>query len=738
MKLLIVMMTVFVTVIHCNGQNTITINVKDAETSEPLVGATVQIENTTYGASTDGSGTAKLINIPDGQYVLVTRLVGYGEQERSLDFPAANNSTIEIFLESGEELEEVVITTTRSSRSIQNIPTRVEFIGGEELDEKITMQPGNIRMVLSESTGIQTQQTSVSSGNSTIRIQGLDGRYTQLLKDGFPLYSGFSGGLSIMQIPPLDLKQADVIKGSASTLYGGGAIAGLINLISKQPEDDPELSFLLNGTSAAGVDASSFYAQQFKKVGVTFFGSYNYSKEYDPAGIGFSALPNYKRYTINPRLFFTLSEKSKLIVGINTALEDRIGGDMKVLQGKQDETHLFFEQNKTDRMSTQLHYTLQLGDNQRIAVKNSFNIFNRDLLRPAYSFGGRQRSSFSEVTYEVNQKRSDWVMGLNLWTDNFSETQQTGINARDFNSTVTGTFAQNTFSINDHVILESGLRFDFANISSPEHGSRKDVFILPRVSALFRINRSLTSRVGGGLGYKTPTIFTEKAEEQVFNNVRPIDLNSTESERSYGVNGDINFQTALGDDWSFSINQLFFYTNLQKPLVFNADSLIAGVYYFENANGHNDALGVETNIKIGFKDFKLFWGYTFVNAENHFEGSKREVPLTAKHRINAVLMYEVEEKLRLGLESFYFSPQKLTNGFTTPDYWILGFSAQYNWEHLSVFVNFENFTDTRQTRFGSIYSGSISNPEFSEIYAPLDGFVFNAGCIIRLYAHEHH
>ena len=110
-----------------------------------------------------------------------------------------------------------MVSSTRSSRTIKDIPTRIEFIAGEELDEKANMKPGDIRMVLSESTGIQTQQTSATSANSSIRIQGLDGRYTQILKDGFPLFSGYSGGLGLLQTPPLDLKQIEVVKGSAST-----------------------------------------------------------------------------------------------------------------------------------------------------------------------------------------------------------------------------------------------------------------------------------------------------------------------------------------------------------------------------------------------------------------------------------------------------------------------------------------------------------------------------------------
>ena len=104
-----------------------------------------------------------------------------------------------------EEVEEILVTSTRSRRSFEASPIRVEVLGSEELNEKANMKPGDIRMLLNESTGIYVQQTSATSFNSTIRMQGLDGKYTQLLRDGMPLYSGFSGGLSLLQISPLDL-----------------------------------------------------------------------------------------------------------------------------------------------------------------------------------------------------------------------------------------------------------------------------------------------------------------------------------------------------------------------------------------------------------------------------------------------------------------------------------------------------------------------------------------------------
>jgi len=206
----------------------------------PVAGATVNISALKKNAIVDSLGNVIINDIPSGKHLIKVTSVGFTDKEISFEFPLTNNSiTIELEPEEEEE-EEIVIQSTRSTRTIRDISTRVEFVAGEELDEKANMKPGDIRMVLNESTGITTQQTSATSANAAIRIQGLDGRYTQILRDGLPLYAGFSGGLGLLQTPPLDLKQFEVIKGSSSTLYGGGAIAGLVNLISKVPTTKKE------------------------------------------------------------------------------------------------------------------------------------------------------------------------------------------------------------------------------------------------------------------------------------------------------------------------------------------------------------------------------------------------------------------------------------------------------------------------------------------------------------------
>ena len=158
----------------------------------------------------------------------------------------------------------------------------------------------------------------------------------------------------------------------------------------------------------------------------------------------------------------------------------------------------------------------------------------------------------------------------------------------------------------------------------------------------------------------------------------------------------------------------------------------ANLYQFVNSPGYIHTKGTETNIKIGYDDLKLFLGYTYTDARLNQNGTTVESPLTPKHRINSILMYEIEDKWKVGLEAYYFSPQKLNNGTTGEGYFITGFMAEKIWERFSLYINFENFLDTRQTRFGSIYTGTITNPVFKDIYAPLDGFVINGGIKFKL------
>jgi len=705
------------------AQNTFKAIIKSEK--DTLIGATANIKSLQKDASANGKGEIAITNIPNGKFEIEFHYIGYETKIQIFEFPLLNpNEFFTIILnEEYEELEEVQVTATRSSRTISDIPTRIETISAGELNEKASMQPANVKMVLSESTGIQTQQTSATSANASIRIQGLDGKYTQLLKDGFPLYSGFSGGLSIVQIPPLDLKRVEVIKGSSSTLYGGGAIAGLINFVTKEPKEQKELSFLVNTNSTKALDVSGYFAQKFKKIGLTIFTAQNTQAAYDANNDQLSDIPKFNRFTLNPRIFYYINSKTTLSLGINSTFENRIGGDMQVIYDKADANHSYFERNKSNRISTQLKFEKQIKNNQILTFKNSVGSFDRTIEKHDYLFQGKQISSFSELSYVLPLSKMEWIFGANLWTDNFKQTNNTNF-PLDNELITGGIFAQNNYKANEKLIVEIGLRLDANN--------QNNQFLLPRLSAMYKFNRQFTARIGGGLGYKPPTIFSEEAEEKGFRNIEPLNLKSVITEKSAGISFDVNYKTTLFEKVSFSINQLFFYTKLNKPLILSTNILPNGNYQFINANGYLESKGFETNLKLKYDDFAFYVGYTYTDAQRKYNQTSIN-PLTAKHKIYSTVMYEIERKWRVGYELFYTGKQYLSNNETRPNYLIMGISAERQFKHFSLFINAENFTDTRQTRSESIYTGTLQNPQFKEIWAPTDGFILNGGFKINVF-----
>ncbi len=697
----------------------------EEETNEPLIGATVLFERTGQGNVSDIEGKVTIENIPVGKHEVNISFLGFQTIDTILNI-SENNSFCKFFLhEANEELEEIIIHATRSTRTIKNLPTRVEFIGLEELGEKAIMNSSNISLVLRESSGVQIQQTSLSSGNSSVRIQGLDGRYTQLLKDGFPLYGGFSGGLSLMQIPPLDLQQFEIIKGSSSTLYGGGAIAGLVNMVSKTPEDEPNLEIMLTQTQALGSTANTFYSQRNGKIGYTFYGSGHYQSAYDPDGDDFTNLPETRSVSFNPKFFYYPNDNSQLWIGLNGTYDNRLGGDLTKIKDRETGIHQFSEENTSTRLSTQAVYEKKMKKKGFLQIKNSISYFDRKLISTELDFSGNQWNSFTEVNYSFEKNKSAWIIGANIYTDDFEELDST--NPRNQQNLTIGAFGNNTTDFSEKLILESGFRTDY----SPDWG----FFALPRVSLLWKVTEKLTSRIGGGLGYKIPDIFTEEASQLNFQNVLPIDKDNINAERSYGLNFDLNYRGTIADKITFSVNQLFYLTSIDNALILNSQP--NGKFQFENAEGNVLSKGFETNIKFTYHDFRLFLNYAFINATLNYLPNNPQKPLTAKHNAGSVLMYE-NEKWRIGYEAYYTGKQLLSDGSSTDDFVIMGLLIQKHFDWGSPFINFENFTDRRQARFSSEVSPPHENPIFNEIYAPTDGFIFSAGVVLRPFGNHHH
>ena len=705
------------------SQNKFSALIKDNGNDDPIPGVTVLVQQTTVGGISDADGKITIEKIPDGTFTIIFSHVGYKTENHEFTFPLSTNDEIVVALEEeAEELDEVIVSTTRTSRTIESVPTRVESLPLEEIEEKNTMRVNNVSMMLHEATGIQMQQTSYTSGTQSIRIQGLDGKYTQLLKDGFPSFGGFSSGLSVMDIPPLDLHQVEVIKGPSSTLYGGGAIAGVVNFISKIPKEKPELTVMLNGTSAGGNDIGAFGAARNGSYGISALATAHLQNYYDVNGDHFTELPQTREYNFYPTLLvYDDNEKPLVKIGNATTYQNRLGGDTFVIDGKGDSSHRYIEKNLSLRNNTYIQYETEIESVGKLTAKQYFGYFNRELFVLDYLFEGNQQSNYTDISLVHTNTLHTIVAGGNFSFEQFKEEKDSSSIRRNYIQKNFGLYVQDTWDMLEWLIVESGLRLDYSGSD--------EFFLLPRFSMLMKFDNRFSSRIGGGLGYKLPTIFSEDAELLSFKNVLPL-VPSVMAERSFGGTFDINYKDIFLNVFSLSVNQMFFYTQINKPLVLQQNS--ANDFYFENASKPIRSLGFEMNIKLAYDIAKLLLGYTYTNANELYKTGNQSVTLLPPSRLNIIFIVEEERNYKTGLEAYFTDAQYLNSGLKARSFWEIGLFFEKTFGAVSIFLNGENITGTRQSRFSPVVFPPHNNPTFEDVYTShIEGFILNGGVRIK-------
>ncbi|MBD0279613.1 MAG: TonB-dependent receptor, partial [Flavisolibacter sp.] len=629
---------------------------------------------------------------------------------------AATDTTI-LLRAATQALEEVIISSSRTESRIENLPTRVEVLGAEEVEEESGIKPGNIASLLGDVAGIQTQQTSAVTGNTEMRVQGLPGRYTQLLRDGMPLFGDFAGSFSILQIPPLDLKQIEIIKGATSTLYGGGAIAGMINLISKKPKLHTfEKTILLNYSTLKEANAHIYLSNRNEKTGYTFFGGVTHQQPVDVDKDGFSDVAGAKSYFIHPTFFFYPGKNNTISIGYNGTFENRRGGDMEVLNEGKNGMHQFFIQNKLARHTTDIQWESRIG-NDRFTVKAIGSWFDRAITTNRFGMKGTQFSYYSEAAYVIRKEKNDVVFGVNFNGERFRKELPDSTNLPDFQHTTVGLFVQDDWRLHPKLTIESGLRTDFHN--------RYGNFVLPRLSLLYRFSADVTSRLGGGLGYKIPTVFTSDIDERDYPKLLP--LQNIKPEQSYGANWDVNVQKDIGNV-SAIFNQSFYITYISHPLL--ADSY-NGLIQFINASNGVITKGFETYIQLDFAPWEVYLGYTLTDARKRYDATQPYVELSARNKFASVVAYTFSERFRAGLESAVTGRQYLEDGRRSPAYLFMAGMLRYDIKNVSLVLNGENLLDYRQNKKERIIIGSIDNPTFRQLWAPIDGRVINLSVRVR-------
>lgn len=720
MKPLILFILFLPITVNAISQSNIVIRIRNAETLVALESVTVVVNDKANSVS-NKEGLA-LLSLPPGQYRLRFSSVGFQATDTTVQVPLPD--TLQILLRPVQTtLQEVtVLSSTRNNQRIENAPIKVEVLGRDEMEEESSIKPAGIASILGDVSGVQIQQSSATNGNANIRIQGLDGRYTQILKDGLPLYDGFSGGFGILSIPPLDLKQVELIKGSSSTLYGGGAIGGLVNIISRTPTAKQEAVINLNQTTLKETNLSTFLSKKYEHVGYTLYTGYTYQKAVDVNKDGLSDLPDLRSWVIHPRLFIYPDKKTTIIAGYSGTLEKRNGGDMQVLSGNANATHQYFEDNQIDRHSFELTSRTTLSGRNRLEWKNSLSTFRRKLIDNSNEFTGKQTNYYSELAFITSSESFSLVAGLNATGDRF-KTLSTPILLDNFSNNTVGAFVQQTWNIHDETTLELGLRNDY-------HFTYGN-FLLPRIALFHRFNEQWATRWGIGFGYKTPNALSPQNIDLPIQLIQNLPSN-TESEKSIGYNAEINYKISWGDDNELFINHAFFLTQLRHPII--AMDAGNGEYIFRNQPKSILTYGYDTYINAVLNGFELYAGYTFTIAERKYLSNQQFVPLTPRNRLAFTVVRNWENAgIRFGLEGSYTGSQHRLDYTKTPGYFFIAAMLEKKWNsHISTVLNVENLLDYRQSREEALFTGTITQPVFQALWAPIDGRVFNLSIKFRL------
>ncbi len=729
-KIITIILVAFATI--TNAQNYFKAKVLDSESNEALIGATLLLKGTNNGVSTDVNGLATLNNIPNGKQTIVITFIGYEDEKLILNFPIETAKLHTVLLSTSDtEMDEIIIEATRGNRTVANLPTRTEVLT-EEIDEAASMEASKIAHLITHSTGIQVQTTAAGSNGAVVRIQGLNGRYTQMLKDGFPLYGGFSGSLDILQIPPLDLRQVEYIKGPGSTFYGGGAISGVINLLTKKADKDETLLHI-NLSHIGARDFNAFTSKKFGKWGFTNLASMHLHIPYDANEDGFSDIVQVSKFNFNPKLFYNPNQKTSLYFGATISKENRKGGSMDKIKNLNTSSSYFLDEQESSRITSQFSAKYKLSKKNTITLKNSVSSFDRyinideNILGTSTTFGGNQLNSFTELNFNINKETQNINIGFNSLSDIFSEKHYLSNQLRNQEYNTLGLYINHLWDISDKLAVESGLRADKVDASAFQSKNDGQNFVLPKISALYKLTPELSVRLGGGMGYRMPTLFNEEAEAYGYRNVKAVDFSSLVAEESYGSNIDFKYQSTFGlDNVLLSLNQMFFYNVIDNPITLNDN--INNLFY-EQLYDSLFSKGFESQIKLTVGKFTWFLGYTYTDA--YLEGEdKHSLTLTPKHSIKGDLLFVVEDKWRIGWDYDYKSGQFLNNGKITESLFTTGVIVERTIDNFVIFLNAENFTDVRQSNAGSVLNNG--SPQFAEVWAPLDGYFFNAGLKIKL------
>lgn len=301
--------------------------VVDAETAEPLAFVNVSVRGTVSGGITDRKGEFHIPNVMAGPREITASMMGYETITKGVVIEPDRTATVDFALaETVLEMEEVVVTGTRTSRYVKDVPVRTQVMTRQSMEDAGAC---DIYEALEGTPGVRVEQQCQFCNYSQIRMLGLGPDHTQILVDGQPLYSGLASVYGLQQLGTASIDRIEIVKGAGSSLYGGGAIAGAINLVTRTPRFRPEAGVTLEFGEHATERYSFSASQQFGSAGLVLFAQKNKGDAIDRTGDGRGRDSVLRPDGVTDRVRTDLT-----MGGFNAIFDDALGMDRVVLRGR--------------------------------------------------------------------------------------------------------------------------------------------------------------------------------------------------------------------------------------------------------------------------------------------------------------------------------------------------------------------------------------------------------------------
>lgn len=620
------------------------------------------------------------------------------------------------------KIEKIQVTASRLGRIVNESATRTEIINGEEIQEKALMRPGNISMLVAETGGVRVQTTSPALGSANIRLQSLYGRYTQLLSDGLPLYGGQTASIGLLQIPPTDLANVEIIKGAASSLYGGSALGGVINLISRTPSGEFEGEVLLNATSKNGQDITTYVASPINDTtSASLTAGVHNQEQQDLDNDGWLDMAEYQRATIRPRLYWQSESGANLYLTFGAMLEERVGGTE--YGATLADGNPFIQSQDSLRLDSGFIFDQPLGESLNLNIRASAMRQEHDHVYGLVKENDTHESYLLESSLSGYSDLTAWVVGVAYQSDHFNSEDFSEFN---YTYQVPGLFSQVDYEASDDISLSLSGRVDWHN----EYGTQ----FSPRISMLYN-PESWTIRGSYGNGFFAPTPFIEDIEDAglsrlaSFENVEEEQATTASIDISYAFDSVETSVTLFASDID----------NVTELEVINSNDILSDKQVrIVNAPGQSEIRGAELLLRYRWQDLKLTGSYLYTDATKQSDSGVGREPLslTPEHSAGAVIMWEEHGSHLVGFEAYYTGTQHLEDNpyrDKSDAYWHLGLLGQITVDGVSYFLNAENLLNVRQTKEEPLLlpEQAPSGRWTTDIWSRNDGFTVNAGIRVQ-------